>query len=556
MARGNSCNRKRGTAVDAEGNVIDHDRQIFTPRSVRIRLLDIFHGLNTWTPHFLAALFVFAVSRIVPVPQSPSDLSATSAALVNLAQGWTTYLQQQWLAYAIILLCMYWLVTSRRQVFLIDHAVFVPPEPWKVSKSEVLKLLRHQGSYTEESMEFQERLLERNGTGEETYWPPSIVHAIRPEVAVLRDEHGAPRVPKDGRVDASYEQSRAVAECTMFACVDDLIKSTGIKIAEIDFLIVNCSLFCPTPSLASSVARKYKIKSTARTYSLHGMGCSASLIGIDLAKQLLQNRANSMAVVISLEEISTALYTGNKRSMLLQNTLFRSGGAAVLLSNRPVDAFRAKYKLLHTVRVQDSSEDAFRCVYQTEDPQGIRGVELSKDITSVAGKTLRDNLTMLGPHVLPLREAVRVLYSLALRRAVATANRFADRTGMARLPFSKAPDGRYERPSIYVPDFKIGIQHFCIHAGGRAVIDGIEQNLSLRRHHTAPSRATLERFGNTSSSSIWYELKFVEGVDPRFTLPPPEAGGPRQPTVRRGDRVLQIAFGSGFKCNSAVWLKL
>lgn len=34
-----------------------------------------------------------------------------------------------------------------------------------------------------------------------------------------------------------------------------------------------------------------------------------------------------LAVVISLEEISTALYTGNKRSMLLQNTLFRSGGA-------------------------------------------------------------------------------------------------------------------------------------------------------------------------------------------------------------------------------------
>jgi hypothetical protein len=33
-------------------------------------------------------------------------------------------------------------------------------------------------------------------------------------------------------------------------------------------------------------------------------------------------------------------------------------------------------------------------------------------------------------------------------------------------------------------------------------------------------------------------------------------GGARQPTVRRGERVVQIAFGSGFKCNSAVWLKL
>lgn len=104
-------------------------------------------------------------------------------------------------------------------------------------------------------------------------------------------------------------------------------------------------------------------------------------------------------------------------------------------------------------------------MYQTEDPQGIRGVELSKDITSVAGKTLRDNLTMLGPHVLPLREAVRVLYSLALRRAVATANRFADRTGMARLPFSKAPDGRYERPSIYVRACDLGCRRYALTVG-------------------------------------------------------------------------------------------
>ena len=55
----------------------------------------------------------------------------------------------------------------------------------------------------------------------------------------------------------------------------------------------------------------------------------------------------------------------------------------------------------------------------------------------------------------------------------------------------------------YVPDFKLAFDHICIHTGGRGVIEEIEKQLALTPQLMQPSKDTLFRFGNTSSSSIW-----------------------------------------------------
>ncbi|KAI3708063.1 hypothetical protein L2E82_37091 [Cichorium intybus] len=308
--------------------------------------------------------------------------------------------------------------------------------------------------------------------------------------------------------------AREEAEDVMFGALENMFKSTNVNPKDIGILVVNCSLFNPTPSLSSMIVNKYKLRGNIKTFNLGGMGCSAGVIAVDLAKDMLQIHRNTYAVVVSMENITQNWYFGNKKSMLIPNCLFRVGCAAVLLSNKSTDRCRAKYKLLHVIRTHRGSDDtAFNCVYQEEDNAGKIGVSLSKDLMAIAGGALKANITTLGPLVLPISEQLLFFASLIARK----------------LTDSKI------KP--YIPDFKLAFDHFCIHAGGRAVIDELEKNLQLSEEHVEPSRMTLYRFGNTSSSSIWYELAYTEAKG----------------RMRKGNRVWQIAFGSGFKCNSAVW---
>jgi hypothetical protein len=395
------------------------------------------------------------------LPRNIASADVFSSLLPSISQAVSSILSQ-WYAYGTLALAVYWWLSVKPPVYLVDFEVYRPPEEWKVSQGQIVNILEKIGAFTPESLTFMERMLERSGTGQETHWPAPTVRLIKPELGPKDGEGNA--IPFEGP-DTSIQAAREVAEQVMFSSMEGLIARTGLRPKDIDFLVINCSLFCPTPSLCSSVSKRFGLRPDVRTYNLGGMGCSAGLISIDLAKQLLQNKANSIAVVISFEDITQQLYIGNQRSMLLQNTLFRVGGAAVMLSNKPMDGFRAKYKLLHTVRIQDTTEMAHRCVYQCQDTTGNRGIELSKDLMTVAAKTLRDNLTVLGPHVLPVREQAKVLISMARRKLTTVANAWADKAGVKHLPFAPSDTGRYPKHSVYIPDFKKGIHHFCIHAG-------------------------------------------------------------------------------------------
>ena len=149
------------------------------------------------------------------------------------------------------------------------------------------------------------------------------------------------------------------------------------------------------------------------SFHLSGMGCSAGIISVGLAKDLLRVHCNSLALIVSTESLHLNWYTGKNPPMLLTNCLFRMGGAAILLSNRKEDKSKAKYELQHLVRTNKAQDDvSHACVYQDVDSENKVGVSISKGILHVAGAALKANIAALGPLVLPFKEQLRYGFSI------------------------------------------------------------------------------------------------------------------------------------------------
>ncbi|CAI5980853.1 unnamed protein product [Closterium sp. NIES-64] len=391
-----------------------------------------------------------------------------------------------------------YVLTRPRRVFLVDFACYRPPDHLVITKDVAVDRVKKLGYFDEKSVDFQTKVFFRSGLGDRTYIPPSM--------------HTWPPSP-------SIANARLEAEMVIFGAMDELFAKTGVKPQDISILIVNCTVFCPTPSLSAMVVNHYKMREDIQSYNLGGMGCSAGIIAVKMAQDLMQGQANKnkLAVLVSTENITLNAYLGNRRSMQVTNVLFRMGGSAALMSNKPIDAWKAKYELKTVVRTHMGADDkCYKCIHQQEDEKKIVGVMLSRELMGTAAKALKANVRTLGPLVLPLSE--KLLFAAAY---------------IARRVFKMDI-------KEYTPDFKLAFEHFCIHPGGRALLDEVQKGLRLTQLNMEPNRMTLYRFGNLSSASIWYELSYVEAQD----------------RVKRGDRVWQLAFGSGFKCQSAVWKAL
>ena len=249
---------------------------------------------------------------------------------------------------------------------------------------------------------------------------------------------------------ASWARARARARAHAPARPRPPRRAAGIKPEQVDILITNCSIFCPTPSLASMLINKFKFRRDVEAYHLGGMGCSIGVVAVGLVRDMLEVGARTRApgcerwvcmfelkracsrgsearprpatrgprgVAHALNrhppphapppaprrrtptasrcscpaEITTyCFYPGKHKDFLVSNAIFRMGGAAMLMTNKPELYGRCKYELQHAERVHTGQDDtSYNCISWGPDPDGVNGVFLGKDVPQEAGKARR-----------------------------------------------------------------------------------------------------------------------------------------------------------------------
>ncbi|XP_027347099.1 3-ketoacyl-CoA synthase 12-like [Abrus precatorius] len=397
-----------------------------------------------------------------------------------------------------------WLEEKRdKECYILDYQCYKPSDDRMLGTEFCGKIIRRTENLGPNEYRFLLKAIVSSGIGEQTY---------------------APRNVFDGR-EASPTVLDGISEMEEFFndSIEKVLSRSGISPSEIDVLVVNISMLAAVPSLSSRIINRYKMRHDIKVYNLTGMGCSASLISLDIVKNIFKSQRNKLALLVTSESLSPNWYSGNDRSMILANCLFRSGGCAILLTNKRALKHRAMLKLKCLVRTHHGArEEAYGCCIQKEDDQGRLGFHLGKSLPKAATRAFVDNLRVIAPKILPMRELLRFLVVSLIKKM----NKSSSPKSVGVVGATKSP-----------LNFKTGVDHFCLHTGGKAVIDGIGMSLDLSEYDLEPARMTLHRFGNTSASSLWYVLGYMEA----------------KKRLKKGNRVFMISFGAGFKCNSCLW---
>jgi polyketide synthase Type III len=229
------------------------------------------------------------------------------------------------------------------------------------------------------------------------------------------------------------------------------LREAGLATRQVDAVIISTCTGYLCPGLTSYVAEALGLRHDAVYLDLVGQGCGAALPNLRTAEALVASGHCENVLCVCVEVCSAAFYLDNDLGVLVSACLFGDGAGAAVVSAQP----RA----------------------------GGRNVEV-KALASITNPALRDAL------------------------------RFETRGGMLRniltLPVPKlaADHARGVLDSVLqaedVP--RESIAAWVMHAGGRKVLEELQDKLDLSEDDIRWSTAILRQYGNLSSPFVFFVL--------------------------------------------------
>ena len=273
------------------------------------------------------------------------------------------------------------------------------------------------------------------------------------------------------------------ADAALTACA-------GIGPADVTHLVtVSCTgFFNPGPDY--KIVRALGLNPSVQRYHLGFMGCYAAFPALRAAKSFCEADPEAVVLVVCAELCSLHVRTSNDPDTIMGSALFADGAAGAVVTARDIPGVEPLLQLDHfeTVLTPVGEESMAWNI-------GDEGFEM------VLGNYV--------PHIID------------------------DHIIGALEPLLSREESLRDKPYT-------DIRHWGIHPGGRSILDKVQSRLQLSDEQLIPARETLRNYGNMSSATVLFVLKYILEL-------PAEPGE---------ERICSMAFGPGLTVETALFTKI
>jgi predicted naringenin-chalcone synthase len=260
--------------------------------------------------------------------------------------------------------------------------------------------------------------------------------------------HDLREIADDDR-DRAHERFLEFGRATAVEAATETLRAARVNPADICALVTNTCTGYLCPGMSSYLVEDLGLSESTRVFDLMGMGCGGALPNLDCAVGALRHGGPVLSV--SFEVCSATLMMGNSPDLIVSNSIFGDGAAAVLLDR--------------------------------EGPGLLRIIDFESGIAPKHREALR------------YRWEEGRLRNVLNRRVPAIGAREIHKVAMRLL----------HRNGLDVDHIK----HWAVHAGGTVVLDRVAEVFGLEEEHLAASREIFCEYGNMSSPSVLFSLRRI-----------------------------------------------